>query len=97
MSEFDNGDGTFDRFMTADMSIKAEGADYKGLLLYAQIMVVVWVFGLPMALFALLFSHRRAIKSRKSRRGGKHLSTLSFLFRCVGSIGHSRVCRNRWA
>ena len=50
-------------------------------VVYAWIMVVVWVFGLPLALFALLWSHRRAIESRRSRRGGADLKTLSFLFR----------------
>ena len=82
VAEYDNGDGTFDRFMKADVSIRAEGARYEALVLYAQIMVVVWVFGFPMALFALLWSHRHAIESRTSRRGGAALKTLSFLFRC---------------
>ena len=45
MSEFDNGDGTFDRFMTADMSIVAEGARYESLILYARLMVMVWTIG----------------------------------------------------
>ena len=67
--------------MTADMSIRAEGARYESLVLYAWIMVVVWVFGFPLALFALLYSKRRAIESRETRRGGADLSTLSFLFR----------------
>ena len=81
MTEFDNGDGTFDAFMTADMSIEAEGARYQGLIMYASIMVVVWIVGFPIALFALLYSKRRAIESRTTRRGGADLKTLSFLFR----------------
>ena len=81
MTEFDNGDGTFDGYMTADMSIEAEGARYQGLIMYALIMVVVWIVGFPMALFALLYSKRRAIESRKTRKGGRDLATLSFLFR----------------
>ena len=86
VSEFDNGDGTFDRFMTADPSIVADGARYEALVLFATIMVAVWVFGFPLALGALLFSHRRAIESRTSRRGGDDLKSLSFLFRYVGFI-----------
>ena len=81
VTEFDNGDGTFDRFMTADMSIAATGPRYDSLILYAWIMMVVWVLGFPLALFTLLFSKRGEIESRNSRRGGEDLKTLSFLFR----------------
>ena len=105
-SKYDNGDGTFDRFMTVDVTIPAEGARYEGIVLYAQIMVVVWVFGFPMALFALLWSHRHAIESRTSRRGGAALKTLSFLFRCETrafalflplSLTPTSTCRHRCA
>ena len=69
VTEFDRGDGTFDRFMSADMSISTTDPRYSGLILYACIMVCVWVFGFPMALSTLLFSYRHAIESRISRRG----------------------------
>ena len=47
VSEYDRGDGTFDRFMTADVTIKAEGARYESFKLYCWIQVAVWVIGFP--------------------------------------------------
>ena len=81
VSEFDNGDGTFDRFMSADMSIEASGPRYEFLILYARLMVVVWIIGVPFALYTLLWTHRGAIEERHSRKGPKSLATLRHLFR----------------
>ena len=79
-SEFDNGDGTFDTFMAADMSIEASGARYRALRTYAMLMTIVWVFGPPLALFTLLWSKRVAIESRDTQLGGPELESLSFFF-----------------
>ena len=77
VSEFDNGDGTFDCFMTADMTIACNGPhkdpEYDAIILYALLMALVYVLGMPLALFALLCSKRRAIESRTSRKGGDDL------------------------
>jgi len=86
VSEFDNGDGTFDRFMTVDLSMEASGAEYEALVMFAALMVVVWVVGMPLILGVLLYSKRREIEQRKTRVGGPELATLSHLFRWVGQV-----------
>ena len=80
-THFDNSDGTFDAYMTADLSIPATGAEYKAVYLFASLMAIVWVAGLPLGLALLLFSRRREIEARTTRRGGKELEGLSFFFR----------------
>ena len=80
-TNFDNGDGTFDAYMTADLSIPATGAEYEAVQVFAFLMAVVWVAGLPLGLAVLLFSRRREIEARKTRRGAASLATLSFCFR----------------
>ena len=81
VTEFDNGDGTFDVYMTADLSIPATGAEYEAVRLFAWLMAVVWVVGLPLGLALLLWSRRREIEARTTRRGGASLAALSFFFR----------------
>ena len=78
VSSFDNGDGTFDHFMTADLSLKAEGPEYDGIIAYAWLMVVVWVIGMPLGLGVLLWLHRHQIESRRTRRGGPEVSTVEW-------------------
>ena len=58
VSEYDNGDGTFDRYMAVDSNIKANGERYEAIVLFAGINVAIWVAGMPLALGALLFSVR---------------------------------------
>ena len=75
--------------MTADMTMVATGpsctvesdAEYDALIAYASLMVLVWVIGGPLGLFFLLFSRRTDIEARATRKGGKSLQTISFLFR----------------
>ena len=75
--------------MTADMGMVASGPlcttnsnpEYEALILFAWLMVLVWVLGMPLGLLALLYSKRRAIESRTTRKGGNDLKTISFLFR----------------
>ena len=58
--------------MTADMGIVASGPscatksspEYEALILYAWLMVVVWVFGMPLGLLALLYSKPRAARRK---------------------------------
>ena len=84
MSEFDNGDGTFDRFMSVDMSIEAKGPRYEAIVLYAWIMVALWVIGIPLALGALLYARHDEILDRETRFGGEELAYLAFFIRLVG-------------
>ena len=44
-------------------------------------MMVIFPIGTPLLMYVLLWYQREAIETRKSRRGGKELDSLSFLFK----------------
>ena len=58
--------------------------EYRSILVYASLMVVIIPIGVPAILFTLLWLERDEIEQRETRRGGPELKYLSFLFRLYG-------------
>ena len=81
VSEFDNGDGTVDRYMTADMSREADGPMYDLIVMYAVAMVLIIPVGFVLMLTVLLWMRRTEIEEREDRKGPKELAYLAFFYR----------------
>ena len=83
---YDMGDSHSESFQQADLSLTCaiDGKPTntrKGMMFLAGLMVAIFPMGVPLVLYGLMWSRRKAIEERESRRGGPELENLSFLFR----------------
>ena len=79
-TEFERGDGTQDRFMSADMTISCDGERYESIIAYAAAMCFVFPLGVPLMMGVLLYTRRRDIASRTTIGGDESLESLRLLF-----------------
>ena len=68
-------------YMVVDYRLKCGTPRYASITLFAFVAVFVYVVGVPLLFFVLLWKNRRAIETRKSRSGRPSLGTLAVLFR----------------
>ena len=79
-TSFDDGTGKGVQYLTADMSIDCDSSDYKAMVFYAILSLLVFSIGIPSLLFARLFKWRhqlnppgyedegRAVKARMKKK-----------------------------
>ena len=76
---FDQGDGHVISYQQVDFSLMCADQgentpERMDMMIYASLMVAIFPFGMPLMLFALMYSKREAIEERETRRGGPELT-----------------------